>query len=151
MNYGIHHQPTLSFNFYRRVRTTTTVCPREKSFVKILSNSVWLVLFILGTFSLAPRRQRGSPFSNKQAPDLSQGKYNQHANSQRQNKHNPQNDTKHLKHIQHDIWQASPIGDELDPQILNPIGDEEQKQITLDDHDSEMNGNPFNDTDARKL
>jgi hypothetical protein len=26
------------------------------------------------TSSLAPRRQRGSPFSNKQAPDLSQGK-----------------------------------------------------------------------------
>jgi hypothetical protein len=53
-------------------------------------------------------------------------------------------------HIQHDISQASPIGDELDPQIINPIGVEGQTQIPLDEHDSEKDGNPFNDTDARK-
>ena len=53
-------------------------------------------------------------------------------------------------HTQHDISQASPIGDEFDSQNLNPIGDEEQKQIPLDEHDSEKDGNPFNGTDALK-
>jgi hypothetical protein len=34
-------------------------------------------------------------------------------------------------HIQHDISQASSIGDELDPQILNPSGDEEENKFLL--------------------
>ena len=53
-------------------------------------------------------------------------------------------------HIEHDIPQESPIGDDLDSQILIPTGEDEQKQIPLDDHESDKDGNLFNDSDARK-
>ena len=82
--------------------------------------------------TLAPRRQRGSPFSIKQAPDLSQGKYNQHANSQWQKKYNPQNDTKHPIHI------------------FIHIGEEERKQDGNEDDNSAEELNPFLDTDVCK-
>ena len=53
-------------------------------------------------------------------------------------------------HTQHDFLQESLNGDDLDLQIPIPTGEEEQKQIPPDDHDSEKDGNTFNDTDARK-
>jgi hypothetical protein len=53
-------------------------------------------------------------------------------------------------HTQHDFPQESPNGDDLDSQIPILTGEDEQKQIPLDDHDSDKDGNTFNDTDARK-
>ena len=47
----------------------TDVCKSLDDHLNLITNN--LPEF---TSSLAPRRHRGSPFSNKQAPDLSQGK-----------------------------------------------------------------------------
>jgi chromosome segregation ATPase len=49
-------------------------------------------------------------------------------------------------HIQNDFPQKSPNGDDL----LIPTGEDEQKQIPLGDHESDKDGNSFNDSDARK-
>ena len=46
------------------------------------------------TSSLAPRRQRGSPFCQQQAQELSEGTFSHIQNTQWQKKHNQQNDTK---------------------------------------------------------
>ena len=40
-------------------------------------------------------------------------------------------------HTEHDILQASPIGDELDLQIIISIGEEENKQETDENYQSE--------------
>ena len=53
-------------------------------------------------------------------------------------------------HIEHDISQASPIGDELDSQILIFIGEEENKQETDENNQPEREMNTFLDTDVRK-
>jgi hypothetical protein len=53
-------------------------------------------------------------------------------------------------HIQNDIPQASPIGDDLDTQLLIPIGGEERKQDGNEDDTSEGEHNSFLDTDACK-
>ena len=53
-------------------------------------------------------------------------------------------------HNEHDISQASPVGDELDPQLLIPIGEEENKQETDENDQSERERNTFLDTDGRK-
>jgi hypothetical protein len=98
---------------------------------------------------LAPRRQRGFPFSIKQAPDLSQEKsIHKHIMSEKiqpTKRHKTSN-----THIEHNIPQESPNGDDLDSQHLIPTGEDEQKQIPLDDHESDKDGNSFNDSDARK-
>jgi hypothetical protein len=82
-----------------------------------------------------------SLFLIKQALDLSQGRYNQHTNSQWQKKHNPQTHTNHPKH---------PIGDDLDTQLVIPIGGEERKLDGNEDDSSEGEHNSFLDTDACK-
>jgi hypothetical protein len=85
------------------------------------------------TLILAPRRQHGSPFSIKQAPDLSQGKYNQYANNSQliaeENQPLKRYKTSNT-HNEHDIPQASPIRDELDSQNPISIGEEESKRET---------------------
>jgi hypothetical protein len=48
--------------------------------------------------------------------------------------------------LEHNIPQESPNGDDIDPQILIPTGEDEQKQIPLDDHESDKDGNTFNDS-----
>ena len=53
-------------------------------------------------------------------------------------------------HTQNNIPQASPIGDELDTQLLNPIGEEELKLDGNKDDNSEEERNPFLDTDVCK-
>lgn len=53
-------------------------------------------------------------------------------------------------HIEHDTTQASPIGDDLDPQLLIPIEEEKHKQEPDGNDLSEGERNPFLDTDIRK-
>jgi hypothetical protein len=60
-------------------------------------------------------------------------------------RHKPSN-----PHIEQNIPQESSVGNDLDSQILIPTGGEEHKQIPLDDHESDKEGNLFNNSDARK-
>jgi hypothetical protein len=53
-------------------------------------------------------------------------------------------------HIEHNIPQKSPNGDDLDSQNLIPTGEDEQKQIHSDNHESDKDGNLFDDSDSRK-
>ena len=53
-------------------------------------------------------------------------------------------------HTEHDTTQASPIGDDLDPQFLILIGEEEYKQEPDGNDLSEKERNSFLDTDIRK-
>jgi hypothetical protein len=100
---------------------------------------------------LAPRRQRGSPFSIKQAPDLSQGKKKTTHKLTMAEESQPTKRHKTLEtHTQHDFPQESPNEDDLDSQIPIPTGEDEQKQIPLDDYDSDKDGNTSHDSDARK-
>jgi hypothetical protein len=53
-------------------------------------------------------------------------------------------------HTERDISQASPIGDEVDSQILIPIGEEKNKREIDENDQSERERNTFLDTDVRK-